>query len=122
MAQLSPQEHYDADLTRPGFQADAAQALAVAALQDLFERLVAREAERHRPRARLHRLLGGPPQPEQGLYFWGGVGRGKTFLMDLFYDSLAAVPRRRTHFHRFMQEVHQRLTSLQGASNPLRKD
>lgn len=121
MAQLSPQEHYDADLTRPGFQADAAQALAVAALQDLFERLVARQAERHRPRARLHRLLGGPPQPEQGLYFWGGVGRGKTYLVDVFYESLPFEAKLRVHFHRFMQRVHQELTQLAGAKNPLRQ-
>lgn len=73
------------------------------------------------PLQRLATLFGRTPPAPQGVYLCGGVGRGKTFLMDLFYDSLVAVPRRRTHFHRFMQEVHQRLTMLQGETNPLRK-
>ena len=73
------------------------------------------------PLQRLATLFGRTPPAPQGVYLCGGVGRGKTFLMDLFYDSLVAVPRRRTHFHRFMQEVHQRLTVLQGETNPLRR-
>lgn len=73
------------------------------------------------PLQRLATLFGRTPPAPQGVYLCGGVGRGKTFLMDLFYDSLVAVPRRRAHFHRFMQEVHQRLTVLQGETNPLRK-
>ncbi|MEE2821298.1 MAG: cell division protein ZapE [Pseudomonadota bacterium] len=58
-------------------------------------------------------------RPEQGLYIWGGVGRGKTFLMDLFVDSLPEGAAVRLHFHRFMNQVHERLTTLQGTENPL---
>ena len=58
-------------------------------------------------------------RPERGLYIWGGVGRGKTFLMDLFVDSLPKGTAMRLHFHRFMNQVHERLTALQGTENPL---
>jgi len=59
--------------------------------------------------------------PVQGLYIWGGVGRGKTYLMDLFFDSLPGESKMRTHFHRFMQRVHRDLVSLQGQKNPLQQ-
>lgn len=55
----------------------------------------------------------------KGLYLWGGVGRGKTYMMDLFYDCLPGERKQRTHFYRFMQQVHGRLTALQGSANPL---
>lgn len=58
-------------------------------------------------------------KPEQGLYIWGGVGRGKTFLMDLFVNALPEGMAVRLHFHRFMNQVHARLTALQGTENPL---
>lgn len=54
-----------------------------------------------------------------GLYLWGGVGRGKSFLMDGFFEYSAAAPKRRAHFHRFMQEVHHDLKRLQGTADPL---
>jgi cell division protein ZapE len=57
--------------------------------------------------------------PTRGLYLWGGVGRGKTWLMDLFHDNLDGVEKARFHFHRFMQLVHSELGSIKGKSNPL---
>nr|WP_093144009.1 cell division protein ZapE [Pseudoxanthomonas sp. GM95] len=59
------------------------------------------------------------PQPVKGLYFWGGVGRGKTFLVDLFYDGLPVKQKRRTHFHRFMRDIHEQLREHAGQSDPL---
>ncbi len=53
------------------------------------------------------------------MYLWGGVGRGKTYLMDIFFDCLPGDRKQRTHFHRFMQKIHQDLTQLQGRKNPL---
>ena len=68
----------------------------------------------------LDRLFGTPVTPSlNGLYVWGGVGRGKTFLIDLFYAGLPIHEKRRTHFHRFMRDVHQRLRAHAGERDPL---
>jgi len=87
-------------------------------LQDLFERLLAREA---RGGGWWRRLRRERPQPERGLYMWGGVGRGKTYLMDTFFDCLPAEGKLRVHFHRFMQRVHAELKQLSGEKNPLQR-
>ena len=118
---MTPLEKYQQDLQRSGFSYDAAQEMAVRKLQDLYERLVEDQAARERGRlskltAKLRRKK---PEPVKGLYFWGGVGRGKTYLMDTFFESLPFQNKMRTHFHRFMQRVHQELTALKGEKNPL---
>nr|WP_246624786.1 cell division protein ZapE [Oceanobacter mangrovi] len=113
---------YQADLKRDDFSYDSAQEMAVKHLQRLFEDLVA--AEERRTNKGFIGKLGGKfsrkkPEPEKGLYFWGGVGRGKTYLVDTFYHALPFERKMRTHFHRFMQRVHHELTGLAGAKNPL---
>lgn len=110
----SPRERYSADLARAGFVADAAQARAVEALQALYETLLATPPQRRLGRLRL-------PWPSvRGLYLWGGVGRGKTYLMDTFYEALPFSRKRRAHFHRFMLEVHARRNRHAGDRDPLR--
>ncbi len=120
---LSPQDRYQLDLQRPEFRADAAQANAVKQLQDLYLRLVDAWQEEQKSSAVvfLRRLFQSPPQPIRGLYFWGGVGRGKTYLMDNFYESLPFPEKMRMHFHRFMRRVHAELKKLAGEKNPLKK-
>ncbi|MGB0668804.1 MAG: cell division protein ZapE [Porticoccaceae bacterium] len=119
----TPKLRYQNDLSREGFVADASQAQAVEHLEALHQRLVARQAK---PAAG---MLGGllkkftqtAPEPEQGLYFWGGVGRGKTYLMDNFFESLPFERKMRVHFHRFMRRVHQDLKRHKGKANPLKR-
>ncbi len=117
---MTPWERYQQDLRKDGFQRDEAQEKAVRHLQALYERLLDAERRRARPMRRLRtKLRRGRSRPVQGLYFWGGVGRGKTYLMDTFYESLPFERKMRVHFHRFMQRVHQELRRLRGTSNPL---
>lgn len=87
---------------------DAGQALAVAELGRLHADILAAKSA---PKARLSRLFSRPSGPPQvrGVYLWGGVGRGKSMLMDLFFDTLPPGGRRRVHFHAFMADVHDRL-------------
>ena len=113
---LTPKQRYQNDLAREGFVADQAQAQAVEKLDQLCARL----AKRNRRKSGLLAKIWRPAvTPEQGLYFWGGVGRGKTYLMDSFYESLPFERKMRIHFHRFMRRVHQDLERLQGQANPL---
>lgn len=120
---MTPLERYQADLKRPDFVRDAAQAEAVGLLDELYHELVAAE-QAQRAAGLVQRVLGKllrspPAEPVVGLYFWGGVGRGKTYLMDTFYESLPFERKLRAHFHRFMQRVHRELKSLAGEKNPL---
>lgn len=115
-----PQLRYQQDLNRPEFRHDEAQANAVRQLQRVKDELTARyeAAKTAKGLVRL-RLQKQQRQPVQGLYMWGGVGRGKTYLMDLFFESLPFRRKLRIHFHRFMQRVHKELNALKGIQNPL---
>ena len=95
-----------------GFEEDAEQFALADRLTDLHERLlVSQRTFLKRPRWNSGRRR--RADPVVGLYMWGGVGRGKTYLMDLFYDTLPFAAKRRLHFHRFMQHVHGELATLQ---------
>jgi len=116
----TPIERYQADLQREDFLYDAAQEHVVGLLQDLYNRLLARERTAGAGwRGFFGRLKGSRPPPVTGLYLWGGVGRGKTYLVDTFYEALPLKRKERVHFHRFMQRVHAELTALEGEKNPL---
>ena len=117
---ITPWQRYQADLQREDFSRDSAQEQAVLLLQDLYERLLARAGEHDRGlRAWVRKLRRVELEPQVGLYFWGGVGRGKTYLMDAFFECLPFSNKLRVHFYRFMQRVHAELTSLEGEKNPL---
>jgi len=107
---------YAAELAQHGYAPDPAQLAAVDRLEAVRQEL-ARRARRGLI-GRLRSRLRSNQEPVRGVYLWGGVGRGKTFLMDLFCRSLP-VPALRTHFHRFMQDVHHRLRELKDRPNPL---
>lgn len=124
MIKLTPLQKYQADLTQDGFVFDAAQENAVKNLQRLFDDL----QNQPLPVTGFKKVLKGwvktygkkNPKTVQGLYFWGGVGRGKTYLVDTFYDCLPFENKMRVHFHRFMHRVHQELKLLTGTADPLK--
>ncbi len=109
---------YHEALRRHGHSPDVAQEHAVGKLEDLRLRLEASDGRGGSWFSRLRGLGRREPVPVHGLYLWGGVGRGKTFLMDLFRASLR-VPSRREHFHRFMKDVHGTLGRLRDLESPL---
>ena len=107
---------YRRERERHGYQADPAQEHAVARLEDVRQRLVHRK-----PSGVLAKLIARRQtvELERGLYLWGGVGRGKTWLMDLFFHSLPFKEKQRSHFHRFMQSVHDELKKNRDRADPL---
>jgi cell division protein ZapE len=108
---------YEAALAANKIVADEAQRRVVEKLDELQQRIVAQNTVA----ARLRRMLPGNSaySGPRGIYLWGGVGRGKTFLMDLFYGSLEIDSRKRVHFHRMMSDVHARLKLIAGTADPL---
>lgn len=114
---LSPIEQYQNDLKRSDFQYDESQENAVKHLQRLYDDLIAAPAK---PALWKRLFSKQDPNSIQGLYFWGGVGRGKTYLVDTFYHSLPFDKKLRIHFHRFMHKVHDEMKELQGQSDPLK--
>lgn len=114
-AALDVRTAYRHALERRGFVADPAQEHAVERLQQLYDEWRAYKAKRP---TRLHRLVVHPTLP-RGVYLWGGVGRGKSFLMDSFYSCVPLVRKHRVHFHHFMRDVHRSLDKLKGQPNPL---
>lgn len=110
----SPLKHYQL-LTESGeFSPDVDQLRAVHALDQLWFSL-----QRQRHPTVLDRIRRKPPEYVNGLYLWGSVGRGKTWLMDLFYDELPVRRKQRVHFHRFMQRVHKSLRKMANVQDPL---
>lgn len=108
-------EIYDAELKARGYQSDPAQLDAVRALQRCADEWAAYRGKRSN---RLKKLINHPDLPK-GVYMYGGVGRGKSFLMDCFYRAVPIRRKTRLHFHEFMRGVHHELHGLQGTVNPL---
>lgn len=104
---MTPLEHYQQAITRAEFKSNALQEQVMLALQHIYDELLT-----PKKLFKKHNV--------KGLYLWGGVGIGKTWLMDTFYQCLP-IPKLRMHFHRFMQHVHHELRSLQGQADPLKK-
>jgi cell division protein ZapE len=106
---------YRQQLEKRGFVADPSQRRAVERLQQLYEEWSAYKARRSNA---LTRLIVKPPLPK-GVYLWGAVGRGKSFLMDSFYLCVPLVRKRRVHFHHFMREIHREMNDLKGTEDPI---
>ena len=118
---MTPLERYRHDLDHGDFEVDAAQRNAAEHLQRVYEALIASPARQSEGFfGRLKGLIGDKEaSPVTGLYLWGGVGRGKTWLMNAFHDALPFPEKRREHFHRFMQHIHTDLKKLKQVSDPL---
>ena len=112
---LSPIERYRRDLAA-GMQVDAAQAQAMDYLQGIY--LALKQSNTHKA-SWFGRLLSKKEERIRGLYLWGGVGRGKTYLMDTFYESVDMAQKRRVHFHHFIKEIHEQLSLLPKSPNPM---
>ena len=126
MQSISPTSRYLQALNDGSHQPDDVQKDAVNRLESIYQALIAKTPPAPQTgglMARFGKLLGkrepSANAPVRGLYMWGGVGRGKTWLMDLFYHSLPGERKQRLHFHRFMLRVHEELTALQGQTDPL---
>ncbi|MEP6608001.1 MAG: cell division protein ZapE [Burkholderiaceae bacterium] len=98
-----------------GYLLDVSQQQAADRLQQLDNDWVEYKAQRSNA---LKKLIAHPPAP-RGVYLWGGVGRGKSFLMDAFFAAVPVVRKNRVHFHEFMRSVHRELDDLKGTENPL---
>lgn len=126
-SQVPPLAAYQSAIESGQLQSDPLQHEVVGRLQDLYDRLLESE-NTPEPRTSKGGFFSGlfgkpktvpPVAPVKGLYLWGGVGRGKTLLCDMFYAGLPTTKKKRVHFHRFMQGVHDQLSNIKHAESPL---
>jgi len=120
-AYRSPQQAYSEQLQHGSLEEDSAQRTVIDALQQLHgELLTTTPTKSPSLTERLFsRNRAETDNPSHGLYIWGGVGRGKTWLMDLFFNSLEFEDKQRLHFHHFMRTIHKELAQLKGRRDPL---
>ncbi len=120
----TPLKCYKADQKQRGFIYDPAQHLAVEYSQRLFNELVKKKQGRTKEASIFRRLFESNDQKIEekvkGIYFWGGVGRGKTYIVDTFYNCLPFPEKSRIHFHSFMQGIHRELKTLKNTQDPLK--
>jgi cell division protein ZapE len=112
---MNVREYYEHALSQRGFSSDPAQQRAVDRLQQAYDEWVNYRSQRS---SSFKRLINRPELP-RGIYLWGSVGRGKSFLMDSFYLVAPVVRKTRLHFHEFMRSVHRDLDELKGVADPL---
>ena len=112
---MTVKQAYEAELVARGYQSDPAQLRAV----DALERCASEWSAFKEQRSNAFKKLIHHPDTPRGVYMYGGVGRGKSFLMDCFYNAVPIKRKTRLHFHEFMREVHRELRDLQGTVNPL---
>lgn len=116
MSNLSPLQRYENALQSGEFSEDPQQRMAMTYLDNVCQRLLDNQAKSKGIFSFLRKI-----DPPKGLYMWGGVGRGKTWMMDMFFESLPIERKMRQHFHHFMKRVHSELHQLQGQQDPLQK-
>ncbi|MDH3464967.1 MAG: cell division protein ZapE [Gammaproteobacteria bacterium] len=116
---MGPNARYRRDTQRAGFCDDPVQREAVKILDTVYQRLTTTTAVTPLLQRAWNRISGAPRKAETGVYLWGGVGRGKSYLMDAFYECLPFAEKQRIHFYRFMQQTHKALGTLKEHSNPL---
>jgi cell division protein ZapE len=116
---MTPLERYQADLERDGFEHDPRQAAVVRELQAIYEELAARQQDPWGLFKHLRFSSRTRSDPVRGLYLWGGVGRGKTHLVNDFHRSLPFAEKLRVHFHLFMQDLHGELKKLPQTPDPV---
>lgn len=119
MSNQTPLERYQAALATGDFSEDAVQLVAVTYMDNLYHEII--KSQDSSGGGWFSSLFKSKPVMPKGLYMWGGVGRGKTWMMDMFYESLPIKRKMRMHFHHFMQRVQRELVALQGQADPLKK-
>lgn len=119
MSNQTPLERYQAALATGDFSEDAVQLAAATYMDNLYHEII--KSQDSSGGGWFSSLFKSKPVMPKGLYMWGGVGRGKTWMMDMFYESLPIKRKMRMHFHHFMQRVQRELVALQGQADPLKK-
>ncbi len=113
---ISPKQKYQELISSKEFEQNSQQEAIINVLDDIYQQLLPRLQKKNI----LQRVFHKPENPIKGLYLWGGVGVGKTWLMDIFYHCLPEHGKMRLHFHQFMQKINLNLTRLQDKQDPLK--